>query len=260
MKKRILSMRLVSLFMAVVMAVSVLSIPVSAWYGLWEGYMRGAKSVRLNSTTELYLRRARWSIGSEETYKFTIDKIGVLRISFDTRSDDMLLVLYDPSGAHMRPQSYQMSVGVYCEDNNYGGNVTNHLQNRGAGVLEYRITKTGTYYLALWTLYPGGQYTTFRPDFTPDKNQPRPPSGGSKGSGGSNGNIGTGLILGNSNIGIGDALEIFKYLAGMPSVIEDDGKDSRAWNASLIKGGSSPGIADALEILKLLAGMESVLN
>jgi len=69
-----------------------------------------------------------------------------------------------------------------------------------------------------------------------------------------------GNILGNATPSIGDALEIFKYLAGMSNVIDDGGKGSKAWNASLITGGSSPGIADALEIFKLLAGMDSLLG
>jgi len=72
--------------------------------------------------------------------------------------------------------------------------------------------------------------------------------------------IGNGLILGNSSPGIGDALEIFKFLAGMNNVIDEGGKGSRAWNASLITGGSTPGIADALEIFKLLAEMDSILE
>jgi len=69
-----------------------------------------------------------------------------------------------------------------------------------------------------------------------------------------------GYVLGGKTIGIGDALEIFKFLAGMNNVIEDEGKGSRAWRAALITGGGTPGIADALEIFKKLAGMNSFLD
>jgi len=69
------------------------------------------------------------------------------------------------------------------------------------------------------------------------------------------------ILPGNNRApGIGDALEIFKFLAGMGNVIEAGGKGSREWNASLITGSTTPGIADALEIFKLLAGMDSVLK
>jgi len=69
-----------------------------------------------------------------------------------------------------------------------------------------------------------------------------------------------GLILPDSKSpGIADAIEIFKFLANMDSIL-DDGPDSRAWKAACILGGKSPGIADALEIFKLLAGMENVFE
>jgi hypothetical protein len=70
-----------------------------------------------------------------------------------------------------------------------------------------------------------------------------------------------GHILGRDEIGIGDALEILKFLAGMTSVITNP--DSNAWNAALITSGSRdaavPRIQDALEILKRIAGMDNVL-
>jgi len=77
--------------------------------------------------------------------------------------------------------------------------------------------------------------------------------------------IGNGLIFGNSTTpGIADALEIFKFLAGMDNVIHDNGKGSREWNASLItetsRKANKPQIGDALEIFKMLAGMDSVLK
>jgi len=61
--------------------------------------------------------------------------------------------------------------------------------------------------------------------------------------------------------GIGDALEVLKFLAGMTSVIKPN---TPAMQAALITPASikagKPGIADALEILKYLAGMSSLVK
>gem|GEM_PF-2789645 len=67
-----------------------------------------------------------------------------------------------------------------------------------------------------------------------------------------------GHVLGNDTIGIGDALEILKYLAGMTSVVNQNNSDS--WSAARITGGDKPVIGDVLEILKKLAGMKSLLD
>jgi len=71
-----------------------------------------------------------------------------------------------------------------------------------------------------------------------------------------------GYILGNKTVGIGDALEVLKYLANMKSEISKS--NARAWNAAIItpasKKAGKPGIGDALEILKALAGMKSLVS
>jgi len=64
-----------------------------------------------------------------------------------------------------------------------------------------------------------------------------------------------------NRIRIGDAIEIFKYLSGMDSVIK---KRDDSFRASLItlesQFAGKPSIDDALEILKYLAGMNSELG
>jgi hypothetical protein len=59
---------------------------------------------------------------------------------------------------------------------------------------------------------------------------------------------------------IGDALEVLKFLAGLPNVITSNGRDSRQWKAACITGGDKPVIGDALEILKKLAGLPSLVT
>ena len=72
-----------------------------------------------------------------------------------------------------------------------------------------------------------------------------------------------GHVLGESTIGIMDALEILKSLAGIPNKIDDC---ANALAASLITEASqtaatpAPGIMDALEILKKLAGIDGQLT
>jgi uncharacterized repeat protein (TIGR02543 family) len=70
-----------------------------------------------------------------------------------------------------------------------------------------------------------------------------------------------GDVDGKPGISISDALEIFKYLAGMKSTVK---KGTSAWNAALITPASQksgkPGIGDALEIFKKLAGMKSLVK
>jgi uncharacterized repeat protein (TIGR02543 family) len=70
-----------------------------------------------------------------------------------------------------------------------------------------------------------------------------------------------GDVDGKPGVSISDALEIFKYLAGMKSTVI---KGTPAWNAVLITPRSQksgkPGIGDALEILKKLAGMKSLVK
>ena len=68
---------------------------------------------------------------------------------------------------------------------------------------------------------------------------------------------GLGRITGTSSITINDALEILKYLAGLPSAIAPN---NDSWNAALITGGSVPTIADALEILKKLANLPNMID
>jgi len=57
---------------------------------------------------------------------------------------------------------------------------------------------------------------------------------------------------------IGDALEIFKFLAGLDNRISESGRGSKAWNAALITEQSKrinrPQISDAVAILQILAG------
>jgi uncharacterized repeat protein (TIGR02543 family) len=73
-----------------------------------------------------------------------------------------------------------------------------------------------------------------------------------------------GDVDGNGKVQIADALEIFKYLAGMKNKIKEGGRDSNAWRAALITPASQksgkPAIGDALEILKNLAGMKSLIT
>ena len=69
-----------------------------------------------------------------------------------------------------------------------------------------------------------------------------------------------GHVLGNSTIGIGDALEILKFLAGLPNEITSNGRDSRQWKSACITGGDKPVIGDALEILKYLANIDNAID
>ena len=76
-----------------------------------------------------------------------------------------------------------------------------------------------------------------------------------------------GRVLAQPTITIMDALEILKYLAGIPSAIESNGEiNPYARNAALIVDRPAgtpnrmPTIMDALEILKHLAGIPSALD
>ena len=66
----------------------------------------------------------------------------------------------------------------------------------------------------------------------------------------------------NDRVTIGDAMEVFKYLARMSSLVNE--KNEREWNAALItlasQRANKPGVSDAMEILKYLARMDSVLG
>ena len=66
-----------------------------------------------------------------------------------------------------------------------------------------------------------------------------------------------GDVDGDGGITIGDALEILKHLAALPSVI--DGDDC-ALTAALVSGGDNPTIGCVLEILKKLADLPSLLD
>ena len=73
-----------------------------------------------------------------------------------------------------------------------------------------------------------------------------------------------GDVTGNGAIGIDDALEILKYLAGMDNVMTGPNKEGikceNAFNAGRVMDENEPGIADVLEILKWLAKMTSELD
>ena len=76
-----------------------------------------------------------------------------------------------------------------------------------------------------------------------------------------------GHILGNDkDLSVFDAIEILKYLAGLPSLLTHPNSEiqNRALHASLITAQSKidgePHIRDAIEILKEVAGMHSGLS
>jgi len=73
-----------------------------------------------------------------------------------------------------------------------------------------------------------------------------------------------GNIRGNDiPIGMGDVLELLKFLAGVENnvITQSGGIGTRAWHAALIMPSSrtaeKPGLADVLEILKYLAKIEN---
>jgi len=66
-----------------------------------------------------------------------------------------------------------------------------------------------------------------------------------------------GHILGNEIIAIGDALEVLKFLAGLPNALT---QNPQAYNAALIVSTDTPKISDVLEILKKLAGLPNALS
>jgi len=51
-----------------------------------------------------------------------------------------------------------------------------------------------------------------------------------------------------------------KYLAKLNNVISENGKGSQQWQAAVITGGETPTIKDALEILKYLAKLPNIVN
>ncbi|MCL1866232.1 MAG: hypothetical protein FWF82_02365, partial [Oscillospiraceae bacterium] len=66
-----------------------------------------------------------------------------------------------------------------------------------------------------------------------------------------------GDVTGTGTVGIDDALEILRFLAKLPNVI--DGNES-AKDAACIVSEDVPGISDALEVLKKLAKLPNVID
>ena len=66
-----------------------------------------------------------------------------------------------------------------------------------------------------------------------------------------------GHILSPDGASTADALEILKYMVGLPTILDDD---PRAFQAALIVSKDKPGTADALEILKYLVRMPNVIE
>jgi hypothetical protein len=69
-----------------------------------------------------------------------------------------------------------------------------------------------------------------------------------------------GDINGDGTVGIGDALQILRFLVGLPNLITENGEGSNAWNAARITGGERPNIGDALAILRSLVGLPSEID
>jgi hypothetical protein len=65
-----------------------------------------------------------------------------------------------------------------------------------------------------------------------------------------------GNVTGSGTISIADALEVLKYTADMPSIIDEC---SNAFFAAMVISEEEPGIADALEIMKYVADMPNVI-
>jgi len=72
--------------------------------------------------------------------------------------------------------------------------------------------------------------------------------------------VNKGAIVDGENVTINDALEILKFLAGLPNAITSNGENSRQWQAATITGGDKPTIHDALEILKKLAKLPNKID
>jgi hypothetical protein len=68
--------------------------------------------------------------------------------------------------------------------------------------------------------------------------------------------LGSGRVLGRNKAGVDDALEILKWVVGLPNSICGN---EPAFNAARVTGGDSPAVDDALEILKWVVGLDSLL-
>jgi hypothetical protein len=65
--------------------------------------------------------------------------------------------------------------------------------------------------------------------------------------------------LGGDEITVHDALEILKFVVGLPNDIADC-ETGDSFNAALIVSEERPSVDDALEILKWLVGLPNVLD
>jgi hypothetical protein len=64
-----------------------------------------------------------------------------------------------------------------------------------------------------------------------------------------------GDVNGDGNIDVSDALQILRFLVGLPNIIAAEGEGSNAWNAALIVSETQPQVNDALQILRKLVGL-----
>jgi hypothetical protein len=69
-----------------------------------------------------------------------------------------------------------------------------------------------------------------------------------------------GDINGNNRPEIEGAVEILKFIVGLPSIFDTHGAGSPQWNAALITDGDKPGVDDAIEILKWIVGLPNRLT
>jgi hypothetical protein len=78
------------------------------------------------------------------------------------------------------------------------------------------------------------------------------------------GEYGFGKVSGKNTVTIGDALEILKFLAGLPNAVRNTSGsfNQNALAAARITtpGTGNPTIGDALEILKKLAGLNNLID
>jgi hypothetical protein len=66
-----------------------------------------------------------------------------------------------------------------------------------------------------------------------------------------------GQVLGNSNVGVLDALEILRYIVGLDSIINEC---HSAFNAARITGGETPTVHDAIQILRHSVGLPNMIG
>ena len=175
-------------------------------------------------------------------FKVTTEVPGALLLNINSNAKGLRIDVYDSNGIFQKRAHFGATVGTINSDGSWSTDFSGNLlewstiTERASGWIVFDVPK-GTYYIRTYVLHFNSLNVitcTINPMF-----------------------VQNGDVNSNGKTDVEDALEILKYIAGLPNVITNNA--SRLVVAD-VNGDGKIDVQDALEILRHVAGLPSLVG